>query len=80
MKNRIMLILLMAAALLVAGLPTARLKINQDGVPPCLNRKKSPTAILAGGCFWCVEADFEKLPGVVEAVSGMPGAGGQSHL
>lgn len=28
------------------------------------------TAIFAGGCFWCVEADFEKLPGVIEAESG----------
>ena len=28
------------------------------------------TAIFAGGCFWCVEKDFEKLPGVLEAVSG----------
>jgi len=31
------------------------------------------TAILAGGCFWCVESDFEKLPGVYEAVSGYTG-------
>jgi peptide-methionine (S)-S-oxide reductase len=30
-------------------------------------------AILAGGCFWCTEADFEKLPGVIEAVSGYIG-------
>ncbi len=29
--------------------------------------------ILAGGCFWCVEADFEKVPGVIEAVSGYTG-------
>ncbi len=28
------------------------------------------TAIFAGGCFWCLEADFEKLPGVVAAESG----------
>lgn len=28
------------------------------------------TAIFAGGCFWCMEADFEKLPGVVSAESG----------
>lgn len=27
-------------------------------------------AIFAGGCFWCTEADFEKLPGVVKAESG----------
>ncbi|MBV1881172.1 MAG: peptide-methionine (R)-S-oxide reductase MsrB [Pseudomonadales bacterium] len=30
-------------------------------------------ATFAGGCFWCVEADFEKLPGVVSAVSGFTG-------
>ncbi len=31
------------------------------------------TAIFAGGCFWCVEADFEKVPGVIGAVSGFTG-------
>ena len=31
------------------------------------------TAIFAGGCFWCVEQDFEKLPGVVEVESGYTG-------
>jgi peptide methionine sulfoxide reductase msrA/msrB len=30
-------------------------------------------ATLAGGCFWCVEADFEKIPGVVKAISGYTG-------
>jgi peptide-methionine (S)-S-oxide reductase len=30
-------------------------------------------AVFAGGCFWCVEHDFEELPGVVEAVSGYTG-------
>jgi peptide-methionine (S)-S-oxide reductase len=28
------------------------------------------TAIFAGGCFWCTESDFEKLPGVIGAESG----------
>ena len=30
-------------------------------------------ATFAGGCFWCVEADFEAVPGVVEAISGYTG-------
>jgi peptide methionine sulfoxide reductase msrA/msrB len=30
-------------------------------------------ATFAGGCFWCTEADFEKLPGVLKAVSGYTG-------
>ncbi len=30
-------------------------------------------ATFAGGCFWCTEADFEKLPGVVRVISGYTG-------
>ncbi|MEM9393863.1 MAG: peptide-methionine (S)-S-oxide reductase MsrA [Pseudomonadota bacterium] len=31
------------------------------------------TLVVAGGCFWCVEADFEKVPGVLEVTSGYAG-------
>lgn len=31
------------------------------------------TITVAGGCFWCVEADFEQVDGVKEAVSGFAG-------
>lgn len=31
------------------------------------------TALLAGGCFWCMESDFEKLPGVLSVESGYTG-------
>lgn len=53
---------------------------------------KTETAVLAGGCFWCVESDFEKVPGVVKAESGYTGghvirpgykqvsAGGTGHV
>lgn len=41
--------------------------LNGDQIP------RQATAILAGGCFWCVESDFEKLPGVTDVVSGYSG-------
>jgi peptide-methionine (S)-S-oxide reductase len=30
-------------------------------------------AYFAGGCFWCMESDFEKLPGVLDVISGFTG-------
>jgi peptide-methionine (S)-S-oxide reductase len=49
-------------------------------------------AVFAGGCFWCTEADFDKIPGVVSTTSGYAGgrvarpsyeqvsAGGTGHI
>jgi len=34
---------------------------------------KTEKAIFAGGCFWCMESPFEKLPGVISVVSGYTG-------
>ena len=34
---------------------------------------KVESAIFAGGCFWCVEANFEKVDGVIEVLSGYTG-------
>jgi peptide-methionine (S)-S-oxide reductase len=36
-------------------------------------KPKLEYAILAGGCFWCTEADLAKVPGVVDVVSGYSG-------
>lgn len=34
---------------------------------------ETATATFAGGCFWCVEADFDKVDGVLETISGYAG-------
>ena len=49
--------LLLAAVLLLAGPAHAAVE----------------EAVLAGGCFWCLEHDLEKLPGVLDAESGYSG-------
>lgn len=36
---------------------------------------QTQTAIFAGGCFWCVESDFDKVEGVVATTSGFIGGG-----
>jgi len=38
-----------------------------------MNQGRLEQAIFAGGCFWCLESDMDKLPGVVETISGYTG-------
>ena len=53
------------AALAAGGLLAA----GRAGAQPAAR----DTAVFASGCFWCIESDFEKVPGVVDAVSGYTG-------
>ena len=39
----------------------------------CISNAGAEKTVLAGGCFWCMEADFEKLEGVTDVVSGFTG-------
>ena len=41
---------------------------------PATSLAAEKTAIFAGGCFWCIEKDFEHVPGVIEVVSGYTGS------
>ena len=49
------------------------LVIVVTGLLSCPSLAAAETTILAGGCFWCMEADFEKLEGVTDVVSGFTG-------
>lgn len=46
---------------------------DSDSTLPAEQADGMLSAIFAGGCFWCMEADFEKLPGVLDVVSGYAG-------
>ncbi len=56
-----------------ASLAWLALLANAAGEPTQAAEQNTATAIFAGGCFWCTEADFEKLPGVIKAESGYTG-------
>jgi peptide-methionine (S)-S-oxide reductase len=55
------------AALAAAG-PRAQATTATGPAPAGLAK-----ATFAGGCFWCVESDFDKVPGVVSTTSGYTG-------
>lgn len=69
----------LASAGLVAASILVTLLITGLGEPAQADSRFAPdrpgleVATFAGGCFWCVEEGFEKIPGVVEAVSGYTG-------
>jgi peptide-methionine (S)-S-oxide reductase len=55
-------------AALLALLAVPVLAAEPPPVPP-----GDAVAIFAGGCFWCVESDFDQVPGVVATISGYTG-------
>src|SRR5690242_9737423 len=63
---------LLVAALTVAARPKVAFPDATVDIPASAAQGKQ-TAVLAGGCFWGVEAVFEHLKGVTNVVSGFAG-------
>ena len=53
--------------LMVLASQSSRAEVEEE------HRMKQEEAILAGGCFWCIESALEHVPGVVEVMSGYTG-------
>ena len=64
MKERITVILV-ASLLTLFGAPQGS---AQDKAQPA-----TKTAVLAGGCFWCIQPAFDKAPGVINTIVGYSG-------
>jgi peptide-methionine (S)-S-oxide reductase len=64
--------LLHLAALLVAALLLPAATVGQTTAASLVGQG-SAVATFAGGCFWCMEPPFDKLPGVLETTSGYTG-------
>jgi peptide methionine sulfoxide reductase msrA/msrB len=74
--RKVMIIAAMAALglLSVAFVLSSGRAVDKEGAGSAMKEQQElETATLAGGCFWCVESDFEKTDGVVEVISGYSG-------
>ena len=62
--------------LLVGGAVLGSVLLTRSGEAPAQPARKAgatASAVFAGGCFWCTEADFDHMPGVISTTSGYTG-------
>jgi methionine-S-sulfoxide reductase len=71
MKNT----MIAALVLIAVFIGYQQVRSTDDKMEKPMNEMAEHTrsAVFAGGCFWCTESDFEKVDGVIEAVSGYTG-------
>ena len=65
--------LFVLVALVLFGFYQALSMNTEKDVSKGTDNTKTEEAYFAGGCFWCIESDYEKVDGVIDAVSGYTG-------
>lgn len=70
MKTLPKISILLSAVLLLAACKTETVDVKSDDPT---DHEKHETITLGGGCYWCVEAVFQQLEGVISATSGFMG-------
>ena len=69
-RNWIGLLIIGTVLLLGCNNIDAQKKMTKSNL---INNGSFQTATLAGGCYWCMDAPFEKTPGVIKVISGFAG-------
>jgi peptide methionine sulfoxide reductase msrA/msrB len=92
MKTFLFIAILILFGLFLVGFQALNKPDQEKSADMIKNNSKIQTATFAGGCFWCVESDFEKVDGVLQVISGYTGghtenptyqqvsAGGTGHV
>jgi len=92
MKKLIMITIVILFGAIIVGFQNTTKQTGEKSTTMSDENSTLKIATVAGGCFWCVESDFEKVDGVIKAVSGYTGgqmknptykevsAGGTGHV
>lgn len=64
---------LLAVSVVTFAVTSASVACASEAAQPKDDPPGMQVGVFAGGCFWCMESDFEKLDGVVSATSGYTG-------
>ena len=92
MKTRLLVTLIAVSGIRSLGFGYSKGKENEKNSTAMGEYAGLPRATFAGGCFWCVQSDFEKVKGVVKVIAGYTGghtenptyeevsAGGTGHV
>ena len=77
MKKILMYIVMLSFTLVCQNVNAAQKEVKSK-MAQKIELVSASIATFAGGCFWCTETDFEKVPGVIKVISGYAGGKGEN--